>query len=200
MFDSVSRNMVLRALDLRTWGQGCQLDSSPFRRRQTNCGFIRRRFDSGCAKASSEVASSAAERVATASQRARLSASYRRRKTRTWDKPRPTALFEKKPLRQPRRRLGTRDSSGWVGVRGGALRQIDRRRRTDSDRSVGPPRRGRVHSQEGAAEKARGGIGCKPVSPRSGAPKAGLAAKEETRQAAKSLLASVNAPGPTRSD
>ncbi len=85
-------------------------------------------------------------------------------------------------------------------MRGGALRQIDRRRRTDSKRSVGPPRRGRVHSQEGAADQARGGIGCKPVSPRSGAPKARLAAKEETRQAAQALLASVNAPGLTRSD
>src|SRR5437868_6391791 len=52
------------------------------------------------------------------------------------------------------------------------------------ERSVGPPRRGRVRSQEGAADQARGGIGCKPVSPRSGAPKARLAAKEETRQAA----------------
>jgi hypothetical protein len=62
------------------------------------------------------------------------------------------------------------------------------------------PRRGRVHSQEGAADTARGGIGCKPVSPRSGAPKARLAAKEETRQAAQALLASVNAAGCTRSD
>ena len=33
-----------------------------------------------------------------------------------------------------------------------------------------------------------------------GSPKARLAAKEETRQAALALLASVNAPGPTRSD
>src|SRR5207237_7503960 len=59
-----------------------------------------------------------------------------------------------------------------------------RRRAPIPERSVVPPRRGRVHSQEGAAEKARGGIGCKPVSPRTGAPKARLAAKEETRQAA----------------
>ena len=82
-------------------------------------------------------------------------------------------------------------------MRGGALRQTDRAvRRPISKRSVGPPRRGRVHRQEGTTETARGGIGCKPVSPRSGAPKARLAAKEETRQAARALLASVNAPGP----
>ncbi len=53
-----------------------------------------------------------------------------------------------------------------------------------SERSVGPPRRGRVRRQEGAADQARGGIGCKPVSPRSGAAQRRLVAKEETRQAA----------------
>ena len=58
----------------------------------------------------------------------------------------------------------------------------------------------RTPRREGAADQARGGSGCKPVSPRSGAPKARLAAKEETRQAARALSASVNAPGSMRSD
>src|SRR5207248_3870905 len=107
-----------------------------------------------------------------------------------------------------RRPRGKRDPGGrgtdqaGPGVRGAEpLLQTDpRRRRTIPGAERGPPRRGRVHSQEGAAVKARGGIGCKPVSPRSGAPKARLAAKEETRQAAQALLASANAPGHTRSD
>jgi len=76
-------------------------------------------------------------------------------------------------------------------------RRTPQARRFQAERGAAP--KGRVHSQEGAAVKARGGIGRKPVSPRSGAPKARLAAKEETRQAAQALLASVNAPGSTRS-
>jgi hypothetical protein len=96
---------------------------------------------------------------------------------------------------------GTRDRSGWAGGGGGAppppppQKTQPPPRPTTPGAERGPPRRGRVHSQEGAADKARGGIGCKPVSPRSGAPKARLAAKEETRQAAQALLASVNTPG-----
>ncbi len=131
--------------------------------------------------------------MAIAFQPAKLTACCRRMKSRP----------QSDPCKPPRRRhMGTRDSSGWAGGAGAEpLLQTDpRRRRTISGAERGPPRRGRVHSQEGAADQARGGIGCKPVSPRSGAPKARLAAKEETRQAAQALLASVNAPGLTRSD
>jgi hypothetical protein len=72
------------------------------------------------------------------------------------------------------------------GCGGGApcVKQTNAGRRTDSERSVGLPRRGRVHSQEGAAETARGGIGRKPRLRRPGPRADGLAAKEETRQAA----------------
>jgi hypothetical protein len=181
---------------------GCQIGTSRFRKRQNSCEFIRRQFDSGCVKANSEVASSVAERVATGFQRARFSASSRRMKTRTRDKPRRTELSETTPVTAaapPPWDAGQFRLGQGCGGRAPASKR-SRRRRPDSERSVGPPRRGRVHSQEGAAVKARGGIGCKPVSPRSGAPKARLAAKEETRQAAKALLASVNAPGATRSD
>jgi len=93
---------------------------------------------------------------------------------------------------------GAQDSSGWAGVQGRSPAETKRAAGGPiPERSVGPPRRRRVHSQEGAADKARGGIGRKPVSP---AKQGRLAAKEETRQAAPALLASVNAPGTTRSD
>jgi len=102
-------------------------------------------------------------------------------------------------------RRGTRDSSGWA--RGAGAEPAEPLRPRDCAEGApipsgawGRTESGRVHSQEGAAVKARGGIGCKPVSPRSGAPKARLAAKEETCQAAEALLAAVNAPGPTRSE
>ena len=77
------------------------------------------------------------------------------------------------------------------------FKQMTRRQAPCSGAKRGPTRRGRVHSQEGAADQARGGNWLQARQPRvAGAPKARLAAKEETRQAAQSLLASVNTPGP----
>ena len=135
------------------------------------------------------------ERVATASRPAKLSAFCRPTTSRPHSAP---------PSPPRRSRTGARDSSGWAaGVGRAAPLQTNgraRRRAPIPERSVGPPRRGRVHSQEGAADRARGGIGCKPEARVSGAAQRRLAAKEETRQAARALLATVNAPGPTRSD
>ena len=58
---------------------------------------------------------------------------------------------------------------------------------------------GRVRSQEGAAETARGGIGCQPVSRASGA-EGEVGGQGETCQAAKARLASANVPGPRGAD
>jgi hypothetical protein len=63
-------------------------------------------------------------------------------------------------------RHGTRDSSGWDGC--GAepcVKHIAPQAPPIPSGAWGRPERGRVHSQEGAADQARGGIGCKPVSP-----------------------------------
>jgi hypothetical protein len=66
-------------------------------------------------------------------------------------------------------RPGTRGSSDWAAVQG--AQHCHQKRPRPQARTLilraqrGPPRRGRVRSQEGAAVKARGGIGCQPVAP-----------------------------------
>ncbi len=133
--------------------------------------------------------------MAIAFQPAKLTACCRRMQSRP----------QSDPCKLPRRsHMGTRDSSGWAGGAGrGAPRLTNgraRRRAPIPSGAWGRPERGAFTARRAQPKKARGGIGCKPVSPRSGAPKARLGAKEETRQAAQALLASVNASGSTRSD
>jgi len=66
----------------------------------------------------------------------------------------------------PPRGRGAGQAGPGVRGRSPSVKRIRTSGACSSGAERGPPRRGRVHSQEGAAVKARGGIGCKPVSPR----------------------------------
>jgi hypothetical protein len=91
------------------------------------------------------------------------------------------------------------NAHGWAGC--GAepcVEQIAPQAPPIPERSVGPTRRGRVQSQEGAADQARGGIGCKPVSREAGA-EGEACGQGGNAPGCKTLLA-LYAPGLTRSD
>jgi len=100
--------------------------------------------------------------------------------------------------------MGTRDSSGWAAGAGRAAPL-----QTVAAPAVAHLFRGGAWDRPKGARSQPGERSLKGAwmnwtqarQPRAaGSPKARLAAKEETRQAALALLASVNAPGPTRSD
>jgi len=159
--------------------QPCPTGSSQFRRRQSNCGFIRKQFASGCAKASSAVVLSAVEKAAIASQRPRSSVSSHRMTSR----PRAQPV---NPTLRSRACMGRGTVQAGLGCRGGAPAGNSgraRRRAPIPSGAWGHPK-GARSQPGGRSRNGAWGNWLQARSPRSGAPKARLAAKEETRQAA----------------
>jgi hypothetical protein len=173
--------------------QLCPTGSSRFRRLQNNCGFIRRRFASGCGRASSEAVLSAVEKAATASQQAKSSVFSHPMTSRPLSKPHHRALHN-------HHGVAARDAGQFRLGRGAgqspAIKQWPRRSAYRFQSGAWrPPRWGAFTARRAQPIRRVGELDASPLARFSGSPKARLAAKEETRHAPRSLLA-LNAPGP----